>query len=250
MVAGVLHYRNFQVANRIGEAACRAHLRRQIRDRELRRKLTPNYSFGCKRPTFSNDYYPTFTKDHIHLETEHISHVDENGIVTTDGRRTDIDVLVLATGFNLWDSNFPALEIIGRDARNLGEFWRKNRFQAYEGITIPGFPNLLSLNSPYSYSGLSYFTTIESQMKHMARLFAELDRRGVQTFEVSEEANAEFLVRMTAKVGESVFVLGQCSTANSYYFNQHGEATLLRPTSTLNAFREAAAFPLDDYTYA
>ncbi|MDP9118217.1 MAG: NAD(P)/FAD-dependent oxidoreductase [Actinomycetota bacterium] len=250
MVAGVLHYRNFKLANRMGEAACRAHLRRQITDPQLRRKLTPDYSFGCKRPTFSNDYYPAFTKDHVRLETDRISHIDEHGVVTADGRRTDIDVLVLATGFNLWDTNFPALEIIGRDGRNLGEFWRENRFQAYEGITIPGFPNLLSLNSPYAYSGLSYFTTIESQMKHMARLFAELDRRGVQTFEVSEEANADFLSRMTTKVGDSVFALGQCATANSYYFNQHGEATLLRPTTTLNAFREAGTFPLDAYAYA
>jgi len=250
MVAGVLHYRDFQMANRLGEIACRAHLRRQVRDPELRRKLTPDYSFGCKRPTFSNDYYPTFNKEHVHLETEGISHIDATGIVTQDGQRRDIDVLVLATGFNLWDTNFPALEIVGRDDRNLGEFWRKNRFQAYEGITIPGFPNLLSLNSPYAYSGLSYFTTIESQMKHMARLFAEMNKRGADTFEVTEEANADFLSRMTAKVGDSVFVLGQCATANSYYFNQHGEATLLRPTTTLSTFREAGNFPLEDYSYA
>jgi cation diffusion facilitator CzcD-associated flavoprotein CzcO len=39
-----------------------------IRDPELRRKLTPNYDFGCKRPTFSNDYYRTFTKPHVHPE--------------------------------------------------------------------------------------------------------------------------------------------------------------------------------------
>jgi len=55
---------------------------------------------------------------------------------------------------------------------------------------------------------------------------------------------------MTAKVGNSVFTLGQCATANSYYFNQHGEATLLRPTSTINAFRDAARFPLEDYAFS
>ena len=67
---------------------------------------------------------------------------------------------------------------------------------------------------------------------------------------MTEEANTEFLDRMTEKVGNSMFVLGQCATANSYYFNQHGEATLLRPSSTINAFREAGRFPLDAYTYA
>ncbi|SMD25775.1 flavin-containing monooxygenase [Kibdelosporangium aridum] len=247
MVSGVLHYKQLRAANRIGELWCRAHLRRQVRDPELRRKLTPGYSFGCKRPTFSNDYYRAFTRDHVNLETTSIARIDESGIVTADDRRHDIDVLVLATGFDLWEANFPAFEIIGRGGRNLGKWWRDNRFQAYEGVTIPKFPNFISLNSPYSYSGLSYFTTIETQMRHIDRLFTAMRRRGATEFEVTQEANDAFLDRMTEKLGDSVFVLGQCATANSYYFNPHGEATLLRPSSTVNAFREAGSFPPDDY---
>ncbi len=250
MVSAVVHYRQFSVANRIAEKFCRAHLFRQVRDPELRRKLTPDYSFGCKRPTFSNDYFPTFTQPHVHLETESIERIDATGIVTADGERRDIDVLVLATGFNLWDVNFPAIEIIGREGRNLGKFWREKRFQAYEGVSVPGFPNFVSLNSPWSYSGLSYFTTIECQMKHMGRLFGELRKREAATFEVDPLANAKFLAEMTDKVGSSVFALGQCATANSYYFNQHGEATLLRPSSTVVAHRRAVSFPVDDYIYA
>ena len=84
-------------------------------------------------------------------------------------------------------------------------------------------------------------------MKHMGRLLAEVQGRGATTFEVTEEANTAFLDRMTDNLRDSVFALGSCATANSYYFNQHGEATLLRPTTTLNAFREAGSFPLDDY---
>jgi cation diffusion facilitator CzcD-associated flavoprotein CzcO len=250
MISGVVHYKEFRVANRLAERWCRAHLFRQVRDPGLRRKLTPGYSFGCKRPTFSNDYFPTFTQPHVRLETSSIDRIDHTGIVTAAGDRTEIDVLLLATGFNLWDVNFPAIEIIGRGGTNLGKWWRESRFQAYEGVTIPGFPNLLSLNSPYAYSGLSYFTTIECQMKHMDRLFTAMRRRGAQVFEVTQRANDEFLGRMTAKVGNSVFSLGQCATSNSYYFNQHGEATLLRPTSTIAAHRRATRFPLEDYSYA
>ena len=87
-------------------------------------------------------------------------------------------------------------------------------------------------------------------MKHMDRLFTAMRRRGSRVFEVTQRANDAFLARMTEKVGDSVFALGRCATANSYYFNQHGEATLLRPTSTINAHREAVRFPLTDYTYA
>jgi cation diffusion facilitator CzcD-associated flavoprotein CzcO len=250
MVAGVLHYGSIPAAHKLGAKVCRDHLRRQVKDPELRRKLTPDYSFGCKRPTFSNTYYPTFASGRARLETTPIARVEPDGIVTADGRRTEIDVLICATGFDLWETNFPAIEVVGREGRNLGTWWRETRFQAYEGIAVPKFPNFFSLNSPYSYSGLSYFTTIESQMKHMARLLRHVQERGARTFEVTEEANARFLDRMTEKLGDSVFALGQCATSRSYYFNQHGEATLLRPTSTINAFREAGSFPLEDYVVA
>ncbi len=250
MVSAVLHYDRVPLVNSLAERACRRHLRRQVEDPEVRAKLTPDYTFGCKRPSFSNDYYPTFNRDHVHLETSTIDHVDAGGIVTADGERTDLDVLVLATGFDLWEANFPAIRIIGRDGRDLGKWWRERRFQAYEGVAVPGFPNLVSLNSPYSYSGLSYFTTIESQMRHMHRLLTELKRRRAMTFEVTESANAAFLEDMTDRVDHSIFTLGSCASANSYYFNQHGEATLLRPTSTRNAFRAAKTFPLADYDFA
>ncbi|MGF6882537.1 cation diffusion facilitator CzcD-associated flavoprotein CzcO [Nocardia sp. GAS34] len=249
MVIGVLHFRQAKLLNRGAGVLAKAHLRAQVRDAETRRKLTPHYDFGCKRPTFSNTYFKTFNQPNVHLETNSIERIEPDGIVTADGHQTEIDTLILATGFNLWDVNFPAIEIIGRDGVNLGKFWRDNRFQAYEGITVPKFPNFLSLNSPYSYSGLSYFTTIEAQMKHIGRLFGEMFRRNERVFEVTERANTEFLDRVTERLGSSVFYGGQCSTARSYYFNQHGEAALLRPTSTLNAHREAVSFPLEDYTY-
>ncbi|GAA3523693.1 hypothetical protein [Nocardioides daeguensis] len=63
------------------------------------------------------------------------------------------------------------------------------------------------------------------------------------------EANDRFLDRMTGLLDNSVFNAGSCATARSYYFNQHGEAVLLRPTSTSSAARAATRFPLDDYTF-
>ena len=249
-VTGVLHYREARPFSQGVELLARAHLRAQVRDPETRRKLTPTYSFGCKRPTFSNTYYRTFNQPHVHLETTSIDRVEPDAIVTTDGRRTEIDVLVLATGFDLWEANFPAVEIVGAGGRNLGKWWRDNRFQAYAGLTIPHFPNLISLNSPYAYTGLSYFWTIETQMKHMARLFGELRRRGATTFDVTEEANREFLDRMTENLDSSVFYNGDCAGSRSYYFNPHGEAALLRPAPVVSSSLEAGRFPLDDYAFS
>jgi cation diffusion facilitator CzcD-associated flavoprotein CzcO len=220
-----------------------------IRDKELRRRLTPDYDFGCKRPTWSSSYYRTLTRPHVHLETDGIQRIEPDGIVTADGRKTVIDTLVLATGFDLWDANFPAIEVIGRRGRNLGKWWRENRFQAYQGLSVPYFPNYLGVASPYAFSGFSFFNTIEYQMRHMDRLFGELRRRGATEFEVTEEANARFKDRMTKLVEKSLFSLGDCATSRSYYFNPDGEATLLRPTSTRNAIREGSRFPLGDYQF-
>lgn len=250
MVSAVLNYRYFRRLN-IG-AADLAKMNRfvAIRDEGLRAKLTPDYDFGCKRPTYSNTYYRSFTKPHVHLESNSIERIEPDGIVTADGHKTDIDTLVLATGFDLWGANFPAIEVIGRGGRNLGKWWRDNRFQAYQGVSIPAFPNYLSLASPYAFSGLSFFNTMEYQMRHMGRLFGEVQRRGATTFEVTEQANAAFLDRMTKLLDNSVFNGGDCTTSRSYYFNPAGEATLLRPTSTRNAVHEGSHFPLDDYTIA
>lgn len=244
---GVLHQKHF---GRITIAA--ADLAKMwrfatIRDPELRRKLTPDYDFGCKRPTFSNKYYRTFTKPNVHLQTSGIDHVEADGIVANDGTKAVIDTLVLATGFDIWEANFPAFEVIGRDGRNLGKWWRETRFQAYQGVAVPYFPNFLSLASPYAFLGLNFFNSMEYQMRHMDRLLGEVKRRGASTFEITEDANNRYLDRMTELLGDTLFTNGNCTSARSYYFNPSGEATLLRPMSTRAAVREASTYPISDY---
>lgn len=251
MVVGALHYRESRGRGNISAAdLAKINRFRWIRDKDLRAKFTPDYDCGCKRPTLSNTFYPAFAKPHVHLETNSIERIEPDGIVTTDGRKTVIDTLVLATGFDLWEANFPAIEVIGRKGRNLGKWWRETRFQAYQGVSVPYFPNYLGLASPFAFSGLSFFHTIEYQMRHIDRLLGEVKRRGATTFEVTEEANDRFMERMTKRLDSSVFYSGDCATSRSYYFSPSGEASLLRPTSTLNSVREAQTFPLSDYVIA
>ncbi len=244
----ILHYRRFRGRFNIaaGDLA-KIHRIASIRDKELRDKLTPDYDFGCKRPTFSNSYYRTFTKPHVHLQDSGIAQIEGDSIIGNDGTETVIDTLVLATGFDLWESNFPAIEVVGREGRNLGKWWRDTRFQAYHGVTVPFFPNFLSLASPYGFLGLNFFNNMEYQMRHMDRLFGEMKRRDATTFEVTDEANTRYLNRQTELLGGSVFTNGDCASSRSYYFNPSGEPTLLRPTSRRAAIREASNFPIVDY---
>jgi cation diffusion facilitator CzcD-associated flavoprotein CzcO len=249
---GVVNYRVplFRRLNISAMDLCKINQFIQVRDKELRRKLTPDYDIGCKRPTFSNSYFRTFTKPNVQLQTEGIDHITSDGIVNNDGTTTAIDTLVLATGFDLWEANFPAIEVIGRDGRNLGKWWRDTRFQAYQGVSMPYFPNYLSLASPYAFLGLNFFNTMEYQMRLMDRLFTEVKRRGATTFEVTEAANTAYLDKMTEMLGDSLWTLGNCASSRSYYFNPHGEPSLLRSMSTKDAIKEASEFPLSDYQIA
>jgi cation diffusion facilitator CzcD-associated flavoprotein CzcO len=246
----IIHHRHFRRLNIAAADLSKIHRFASIRDKGLRRKLTPDYDFGCKRPTFSNGYYRAFTKPNVHLQDEGITRIEADGIVNADGSKTVIDTLVLATGFDLWEANFPAIEIIGREGRNLGKWWRETRFQAYQGVTMPYFPNYLSLASPFAFLGLNFFNTMEYQMRHMDRLFGELKRRGATTFEVTEEANTSYRDRMTELLEDSLWTIGNCATSRSYYFNPQGEPTLLRPMSTSRAIKEASEYPLSDYQIA
>jgi len=249
MILSVVNFKYFRQLNVWASRLSQALRFVSIRDKELRAKLTPDYDFGCKRPTYSNSYYRTLAKPHVHLQTSGIERVEADGVVACDGTKAEIDTLVLCTGFDIWEANIPAIEIIGRDARNLGKWWRDNGFQAYQGVTIPAFPNFLSLAGPYASSGLSYFNTMEYQMRHMDRLFGELRRRKSTTFEVTDHANTEFRERMSAKLGKTVFRRGDCARSRSYYFSPSGE-TLVRPASTNETNRENDNFALTDYTFA
>ena len=250
--SAVLHYRTLPRAFNIAAAdLSKMHRFASIRDKELRRRLTPDYDFGCKRPTFSNGYYRAFTKPHVHLQDAGIDHIEADGIVGNDGTKNVIDTLVLATGFDLWEANFPAIEVIGRDGRDLGKWWRDTRFQAYQGVSMPYFPNYLSLASPYAFLGLNFFNTMEYQMRLMDRLFTEVKRRGATTFEVTEEAN-------TALPGPDDRAARRLAVHHRQLRDAHGRTTSTprasprccgrrrrRPPS-----RKRRSFPLTDYQIA
>ncbi len=251
MVSSALHNKEFPGLAKSMERMCTRHLHRQVKDPVLRQKLTPTYTFGCKRPTFSNDYFKVFTRPNVDLVTDGIDRIEPDGIVDSNGRKRNIDTLILATGYKVWEKgNFPAFEVRGRDGVDMREFWDKNTYQSYEGISVAGFPNLFYLASPYGFTGLSYFFTIEGQMKHMERCLGELNRQKACEFEVKQTAQERFVKNMRSKMGSSVVFSGNCATSNSYYFNQHGDSTLLRPTPTPLALWSTSHFPLKDYRFS
>jgi cation diffusion facilitator CzcD-associated flavoprotein CzcO len=226
------------------------YIRSEVRDPAVQEKLIPRYTFFCKRPSFSNTYYATFNRPNVELVTQPIARVTKNAIVTTDGREREIDALVCATGYQVFNRRcVPGYEIIGREGRNLGEFWQEHRFQAYEGATVPGFPNLFLFMGPYSTAGLSYFTMIDTESKHMTRCLRAARKRGANYIEVRRQAHERDFAKIDRRRRATVFFAGSCAGSNSYYFDERGDTPGLRPVSGLEHWWRSRFFSLKDYLF-
>lgn len=234
-------------AKRMSDAG-KAYLRKQIRDPELRDKLTPRYAVGCKRPAFHNTYLSTFNRENVELVTEPIDRISTDGVITVDGRAHEVDVLILATGFKVMDTDSIPFPITGVGGVSLVDYWETNRLQAYEGVSVPGFPNLFTVFGPYGYVGSSYFALIEAQTHHIVRCLREARHRGATRVEVRPEANDRFFAEMMRKRHRQIFWQDSCALANSYYFDKNGDVPL-RPDTTVQAYLRSRRFPLDDYRF-
>jgi cation diffusion facilitator CzcD-associated flavoprotein CzcO len=232
-----------------GEADARKLLA-SVADARVREELTPEYRLGCKRPSFSNEYIRTFNRANVVLETNAIEAITPTGVRTADGTEHEVDILVLATGFKVFDKgNMPPFPVQGADGADLAGFWDENRMQAYEGVSVPGFPNWFSILGPYGFNGQSYFGLIETQMRHIVRCLERARSEQAVRVEIRPEANQRYFESVLARRPNQVFFTGSCAGSNSYYFDKHGDVPF-RPSLTLEAAWRSARFDLDDYAFA
>jgi cation diffusion facilitator CzcD-associated flavoprotein CzcO len=232
--------------SKVGEA----YLRKQVDDPEVRDKLTPRYAVGCKRPGFHNTYLSTFNRDNVELVTAPIDKITGSGVATEDGETREVDVLILATGFKVMDTDdLPTYPLTGSGGRSWSSYWDDHRLQAYEGVSVPGFPNFFTVFGPYGYVGSSYFALIEAQTHHIVRCLKGARRRHARRLEVTQEANDRYFAEMMRKRHRQIFWQDSCQLANSYYFDKNGDVPL-RPASTLEAYWRSRRFPLDDYVFS
>lgn len=247
---GFVHYRKFPWLFRWLERKLVARIRAQVDDPEIQENLIPDYSFFCKRPSFSNVYYPVFNRNHVELVTEPIERVTPTGIRTQSGVDRRIDTLICATGYSVFDrSCAPNVEVIGSEGQNLGDFWQKNRFQAYEGATVPGFPNFFLMMGPYSAAGASYFTMIDTQTRHIARCLREARRRSANYIEIKQAAHDRDFAKVNRRRRDTLLFAGHCATSNSYYFDGHGDTPGLRPVTGFEHWLNSVFFSLRDYDF-
>ena len=156
---------------------------------DLARLVTPKYPFYGKRIILSDDYYPALLRDNVELIPKAVTRVTPTGIVDDDGVEREIDVLVIATGFQ--PANFLAhLEVVGRGGETIHAYW-DGEPRALMGAAVARFPNFYMLYGPNSNGGEILFFQ-EQQAAFIVRSIERMIRAGVSAIEVRESAMNRF----------------------------------------------------------
>ncbi len=203
-----------------------------VQDPVLRAKLLPTHPWGCKRPLFSNDYYPAFNRPNLTLVTEPIERITKSGVVA-GGVLRPVDTLVLATGFAA-NRYLSSIDVTGRGGLRIEDAWKEGA-QAYLGVTTAGFPNLFQLYGPNTNNG-SIITMIEFQVDHVVDLVKRLADERLAWLDVRRDAMDAYNAELQQAIeGVTVWRAG----CNHYYTSASGRIVTQYPHS-MSFFRDAA----------
>lgn len=218
------------------ERRCRKHLD-QVRDPELKAKLTPDYRPGCKRLIFSDTFYDAVQKQNVDLVTESIDKIVPEGVLTKDGKLHELDVLVLSTGFDPAAFMRP-IEVIGEEGVSVDELW-KDGPRAYRSVSLEKMPNLFMLIGPHGPVGnQSLIMVSEYQSQYIMKLIAEAHRNKI-ALSAKKESVDRLLNQMNSALQETVWVTGGCQ---SWYLLPDGNPALY-PWEPTRYYQEMSAGP-------
>ncbi|WP_280385227.1 flavin-containing monooxygenase [Nocardia wallacei] len=233
-------------------AGYRRYLRMMVRDKDTARRLAPDYGPIAKRPTMSTGYIPAFNRDNVTLVTEPIERITERGLRTRDGVEHEVDMIVLATGYEVFSDpeTYRRGTIVGRGGLDLGKFYTEHGLQAYQSVSLPGLPNRWMLVGPYSWTGSGWHAFVEMTADHAVRAIKEATRRGATAVEIRREVHEAYHRRIYRRAAALRYYLADLNGhVPTYYRNSQGDTTYVRPSGFYEARRGNRRFPLDDYRY-
>ncbi len=236
---------NFRIMEQI-----RARVDTIIEDPETARALKPYYPYGCKRPTFHDEFLPTFNKAHVHLidtAPMGVEEINERGVVH-NGVEYPVYVLIYATGFQ-WMATATFNMIVGRNGQSLSDKWTQEGTRTFLGIHSEGFPNMFIMTGPQGGGGSFNFTdAIDAHADYTVWMLQTLRERGETTVDVREEPELEYADHCR-QADITTAPLRDCLS----YYNGQGDAN---PGSLAyyggnqwHRFRKAAQESLDPYVF-
>ena len=215
-------------------------LEKNIDDPELRKKLTPDYEFGCKRILRTDEYYPALNCENVSLVTDGVSKITENAVITTAGEVIEADVIVYGTGFASQNFNGD-LDIIGNTGSSLSEAWEDGA-EAYLGLTVPGFNNMFLVYGPNTnLNHNSIVTMLEIQHDYIVDAVKYILDHQV-SLDVKDHVFAEYNDAIQKKMATSAFA----SDCSSWYKNAAGKVINNWPLN-VESYRSATQFKALDY---
>ncbi|WUW19344.1 NAD(P)/FAD-dependent oxidoreductase [Streptomyces sp. NBC_01463] len=224
----------------------RKHLERQVKDRALRRSLTPDFTLGCKRIVPSNTWYPALQKPNVELVPRALREIREHSVIDSAGVDREVDTIVFGTGFHVTDIPF-ADKVRGRTGELLSTVWAGSP-RAYLGVSVPLFPNFfmfLGPNSGLGHSSMVYM--IEAQAEHVRKAIRALDISGSATIEVDRRIHDLYNAELDRKLATTVWETGGC---RSFYRDANGRNATLYPDWTFAFRRQATRWKPDAYRLA
>ncbi|RON61197.1 monooxygenase [Pseudomonas fluorescens] len=220
-------------------------LERQVRDPALRKKLTPDFTIGCKRVLLSNTYYPALTRPNVTLHTREqgITSLDERGINTLDGQHIEVDLIIWSTGYDATDGviSYP---VSGKNAVQLRDVWAQYP-RAYLGTSLPDFPNLFIVTGPNTGIGhTSALFIIESQMNYILDCIRTVQAKGLRSIEVRPEAERTYTEMIHREMERTVWKSGGC---HSWYQSKSGHVIAMFPGFSFSYHRLTRALKPADH---
>ncbi len=229
--------------SRVTRWATRKFLESQVKDPELRKKLTPNYEIGCKRILFTSNYYPTYERDNVMLHTDGIAKITEKGVMDKNGVEHEFDVLIMGTGFKATEYLAP-MKIHGSAGKELHDAWGA-KVGAYLGMAVPGFPNFFMMYGPNTnLGGNSIIFMIECQARYIVQALQAL--KGHKTINVRAEPFAAFNQEMQDRLQKMAWATG----CTSWYQTADGYNPTNWPGPTAEYRERTASFDAADYELA
>lgn len=195
-------------ANEIVAEWFRGKIRQIVTDPEVAELLCPTtYPLGTKRLSIDSGYYETFNRDNVTLvdvRSHPIVGLTPAGLRTT-AADYDLDVLVLATGFDAMTGALTRMNVTGTDGVNLVDKWTDKPWN-YLGLMVAGFPNLFMIHGPGSPSVVAQMVTqCEYQIDWIADLIDHMQERGIATVDTTHETEERWCDEVTAVANETLF---------------------------------------------
>ncbi|MFL6083063.1 MAG: flavin-containing monooxygenase [Mycobacterium sp.] len=215
-----------------------------VPDEDLRRKLTPDHPFGCKRLVFATEYLQALTQPHVEVVSNPARSLRARSLVTEDGTELDVDVVLCATGYAAADY-LGQIDVVGEGGVALRETWSDGAY-AYLGVAVPRFPNFFMLYGPNTNVGSnSVIFMLEAQARYIVRALKYMRRKRKSYVAVRPTTMANFIAKIDAWMAGTVW-LTQCS---NYFRAANGRVVTQWPRSARAFWGMTRRFRPADYIF-